>query len=454
MPSLLRRSQTVRGCSQSLRRSYSNKTVTSYPKAVKAFPFKYTVQEAVRLCGPRAKLLTLSLRDFLPSILAVFFPSLAKSPPQPSEVRAFYYPTWIVDAEVQAKAITKQRDKRKDILQYPYTYAQPLSPEDICQVRVSRTLLRTFAESSSITGDTAKHLRNMVFNDRQLFKDTPLLPWSDSLLRQHDTPITCVPYTISPFSLPEFLPTVDKRWTTVADNLSFSPSSIKCNVISASPVLVPIYVLAYDDTSLGPLQVIFEAHTGRGWVTGPIMTAFADDSMKSVYEMMWKRIPGPSLLPYYENRWMWLFQLAGPRPAPAASISGLYGLPVGQRQSERCIYAISHWVNACLWRGIERPPLYHPDGVDMSNPRIRAYDAAERKQTEKWMTSLPASIVTRDASTKEQYLQYLGKSGAISSPEELRAMKDKLKDYTFDRDALLPPWCRSTSADASPKHPA
>ncbi|KAA1467491.1 hypothetical protein DENSPDRAFT_247718 [Dentipellis sp. KUC8613] len=394
-----------------------------------AFPFKYNALEAIRLCGPRVKLIALTAREFIPTVLAVLFPSLAKNPPQPSEVRAFYYPTWIVDAEVQAKAVTIQRGERKDydvVAQFLHSY---------------------------LPGDTATHLRNMVFNDRELFEDTPLLPWTDSLLHQHGFHITCVPYTISPFSLCEFLPAVDKRWTQVADKLSFSPSSIKCNIISASPVLVPIYVLAYDNTSVGPIQVIFEAHTGRGWATGPIMKDFAEYSMKAVRDAVPKRIPDPPLLLHYDSRWMWLFQLAGPPAAPAVSVSGFYGLPIGQRQNERCIRAISHRLNAYLWSGIERPPLYHPKGVDMSNPRIRAYDAAERKQTEAWMTSLPASIVTKDSSTKEQYLRYLRRSGAISTPEELRAMEEKLKDYKFDRNALLPPWCRTTSTATPPKHP-
>ena len=57
------------------------------------------------------------------------------------------------------------------------------------------------------------------------------LPWESSLATQHDVPVQCLPFQISPFPILEKLRKVSPREGTIKDGLRFDPSTIRFNFV-------------------------------------------------------------------------------------------------------------------------------------------------------------------------------------------------------------------------------
>ncbi|KAK7690705.1 hypothetical protein QCA50_005804 [Cerrena zonata] len=80
----------------------SIQTKLSYSSKVRAYPFAFSLEEALVQHGP-----TISVnaggKDILQSLGARFLPGFGIKPIQPKQAKAVYLPAWIIDAEVEAK---------------------------------------------------------------------------------------------------------------------------------------------------------------------------------------------------------------------------------------------------------------------------------------------------------------------------------------------------------------
>ncbi|KAI8980204.1 hypothetical protein BD414DRAFT_516640 [Trametes punicea] len=199
------------GCPRASCRSYSNK--------VRAFPFAVSQEKAIADLSFSAACFT--GKQVLATWLRHLLPSLNVDALRPIRSVPAYLPAWIIDAELEATVWSKKQDAddhfRKDVAQIQFSHScfvhTPLSALSL----VTPRLLNTGA-----------------------------VPWSEAMRRHEGQEVLCLPFSITPFHLPEAARSLSMADANIAGVLRFEPSSVRETMMAAYPVLIPIYLAQYE----------------------------------------------------------------------------------------------------------------------------------------------------------------------------------------------------------------
>lgn len=75
-------------------------------------------------------------------------------------------------------------------------------------------------------------LSRMAFSDLTTDENLNLaIPFSEDMTRQHDTDILCIPYSVTPFSIPSALQTLLEQKAILSDDIKFNPSTVQSKVV-------------------------------------------------------------------------------------------------------------------------------------------------------------------------------------------------------------------------------
>ncbi|KAJ7475816.1 hypothetical protein FB451DRAFT_1557682 [Mycena latifolia] len=226
------------------------RSLTSYSPKVYAYPFKLSPAQAIEHLRTMADPVTRFLKSF----------SSDQDSIKPKIVPV-YFPAWFIDAEVEA------------------TVAAPTDrgTED---VRVTAVFTNSYLPGHSMPGHTMDRLSSISLLSPQLALNKPV-PFSSDLETQHDTKITCLPFKTAPFSILDAAKSLRPN-QCVCQNLRIDPSSIRTNLISAYPVLIPLYLAQGDWTFVGDdsQTAIVEAHHEMGRI---IVENPADPQMRAEF---------------------------------------------------------------------------------------------------------------------------------------------------------------------------
>jgi len=210
--------QSSRQLSRKLSRKLSTPSspYNNYTK-LRAFPFQVTPEHAQRLLSPFAAV-ACNFRKMLPSIGAHALPIFNFDFLRPARFSAVYFPAWFVNGEVEAD-VTYKGIQSKETAWFENTYIP----------------------GSDMTVLSAAPLRC------PFFKHTETVPFTKTLMHQHEEPVQCIPFSTSPFSILDVASSHPPSYSImINEDLSINPSSVKTNLISAYPVLLPLYLAQYE----------------------------------------------------------------------------------------------------------------------------------------------------------------------------------------------------------------
>lgn len=206
--------RVLRGARPLFKKSFS--TAAPYPfRILRAFPFAYDSDDAIRYLAPYAAVLCKS--KFFNSAIARFLPSLGFEPILPKRITPVYFPAWIVDAELKA-TVNHQSNERTGVVQFENTYLPGSDFPVLSAVSLWPHILRILDP----------------------------VPFTEELLHQNGTEVTCIPFNVSPFTVLDAAKSLSYSASTVNEDIRFSPSSVKFNMAAAYPVLIPLYLAQYE----------------------------------------------------------------------------------------------------------------------------------------------------------------------------------------------------------------
>ncbi|KAJ7739757.1 hypothetical protein DFH07DRAFT_839779 [Mycena maculata] len=212
---------------------------SSYSPKVRAYPFELSPSEALATCT--AVLLGGERFKGLSRLLA----TLSEPIIQPESIVPVYWPSWLVDTEVEFNATIRSADGTVD--QGPIT---------VCAV------------NSYLPGHTMHKLSSISLLSPDLASHHPV-PFSDALETQYDQKIICLPFMTTPLSILKVAKSLEPSQLIFSEGLCIDLSSIKTNLLSAYPVLIPLYLAKYavnsgEDTDSVNQTVLIEAHSKMG----------------------------------------------------------------------------------------------------------------------------------------------------------------------------------------------
>ncbi|KAF7424623.1 hypothetical protein PC9H_009931 [Pleurotus ostreatus] len=214
-----------------------------YSSKVRALPFAVAKHQAIQQIAPYASLFTFTapLRD----LFARLIPG-AIEPLQPIRIQPLYFPCWFIDAEIQGSTWLKYMGpagKSTAAVDLSRSYLPGFPFEPICRL--------------SLNAPNLEKLRT--------------LPFTPELAKLHGEEIACIPYSISPTSALNLARLLPEDKGLIDQDMCFSPSSLKPNLLAAYPVLFPLYLAQYELkeplSTFNPgstLQVLLEAHVPEG----------------------------------------------------------------------------------------------------------------------------------------------------------------------------------------------
>ncbi|KAF8808730.1 hypothetical protein BYT27DRAFT_7337705 [Phlegmacium glaucopus] len=226
---------------------------------LRAFPFQVPPEHAQRLLSPLAAA-ACNFRKMLPSIGAYALPFLNFDFLRPVRLSAVYFPAWFVNGEVEANV----------------TYKGIQSNE-------TAWFENTYIPGSDMAVLSAAPLRCPLFNY------TEAVPFTKSLMHQHGEPVQCVPFSTSPFSLLDVTSSHPSSWSImINEDLSINPSSVKTNLMSAYPVLLPLYLAQYDidgggeDSPNNMITFLLQAHCDPASIMCENLSKINETSRKAI----------------------------------------------------------------------------------------------------------------------------------------------------------------------------
>ncbi|EKM58383.1 uncharacterized protein PHACADRAFT_252658 [Phanerochaete carnosa HHB-10118-sp] len=97
------------------------------------------------------------------------------------------------------------------------------------------------------------------------------LPFGEELRKQNDADVLCLPYTATPFALTEAARTLSFSDAMVEEDFRFDPATLRSHLITAYPLLIPVYLLQYDadpgaDKKPYSVTMVVEASQPQGTV--------------------------------------------------------------------------------------------------------------------------------------------------------------------------------------------
>ncbi|KAJ6531760.1 hypothetical protein B0H19DRAFT_1188431 [Mycena capillaripes] len=221
------------------RRVFFCRGVTAYSPKVRAFPFKISPEQAIfqlSICAAAGG-------DVLTRVITRF----GAPPIQPVKIVPVYFPAWFIDAEVEAKVTTSAGSM---------------------DGYITGVFLNSY-----LPGHTMEKLSSISLLSGSLaFQET--VPFSENLETQFDTKITCLPFRTVPFSILDAAKSLKTEDCRINRGFLVDPSSIATKLISAYPVLIPLYLAQYARGT----TVVVEAHREMGRIFEEIPFAPAEES--------------------------------------------------------------------------------------------------------------------------------------------------------------------------------
>jgi len=170
---------------------------------------------------------------------AKYLPGFGFNTIQPKRIQPVYIPVWFVDAQFTANVRLAGKP----------------------QVEVDFV-----SENSYMPGFSYAPLSTLSFTQPSMI--SLAVPFSEDLKTQHGLDVMCIPYTISPLSLPEAANSLFRSRAKIGDIATFEPDSLSFKLLSAYPVLIPVYLAQYEIPfgRQGPVQLttIMQAHSQDG----------------------------------------------------------------------------------------------------------------------------------------------------------------------------------------------
>ncbi|KAJ7227149.1 hypothetical protein GGX14DRAFT_418352 [Mycena pura] len=206
--------------------------LTSYSPKVRAYPFKLSPSDAILEISQ--SLTVLGSGD-----PAALFRSLTRSGPvQPEKIVPVYFPAWFIDAEIEAST----------------AFPGPSGSEN---GNVTAVFINSY-----LPGHTMDKLSSVsLLSENLAVSET--VPFSAELETQFDTKVTCLPFMTTPFSILDAANSLPASDCRIDEDIQIEPSSIHTNLISAYPVLIPLYLAQYSFEYVSK-TVLLEAHSEEG----------------------------------------------------------------------------------------------------------------------------------------------------------------------------------------------
>lgn len=196
-------------------------------------------------------------KGFVKSLLAKYLPASGFKSMQPDDLRAVYIPVWFIDGEatgVVSKSGTEVRTRKArnwcgfhvllGIADNPIIKLVRMT----CRVRlfaginvglhllgtclVGPTILTPLARSSPVlpaAGFSFDPLSTLSFS--QLDLEKLAVPFTPELRHQHGLDISCLPYSISPVSLPEVIESLSLSQSKLLDLMMFDRKSVEFSMV-------------------------------------------------------------------------------------------------------------------------------------------------------------------------------------------------------------------------------
>ncbi|RDB26000.1 hypothetical protein Hypma_006535 [Hypsizygus marmoreus] len=334
------------------RRRYSQPT-SVYPfSKLRAFPFGLSAEDAVLQMAPFASMACL-FKQFVGSIGARYLPGFGFKPITPSQIIPVYFPAWTIDAEMQ--------------VEFAYGDTQRTTTGVV--------------HDSYLPGCDFPIISLTSYFSGKLHQEP--IPFSQELENQYGAEVSCLPYTISPFSVLKIIRELSYQDATITEDLRFSPSSVKPNLFAAYPVLIPLYLARYEYTLPGvnkarELTIFMEAASpkGRVFADGTVGT-YAGKELRDLMPngprsfVSFTQLLDDLNVQVLRGLWHPFVRLSGFLTPDNRGIAG----------------ALATWLDDALGAQGTAKKLASKSGTisSDSDPRIREFTADERNTTSNWM---------------------------------------------------------------------
>ncbi|CDO78182.1 hypothetical protein BN946_scf184797.g8 [Trametes cinnabarina] len=189
------------------------------------FPFAISREKAIAHLSFKTAVFT--GQKLITTWLRHLFPSLNVDALRPIRAVPVYLPSWVIDAEVEATAWVKKQESDDHFL------------KDAVQV--------AFAHSD-MPGFVYSPLSNLSFMTPMALNADKLMavPWSEDLRRHDGHDVLCLPFSVTPFHVPDVVRSLSMADANIANTLRFEPGSFKDTFLAAYPVLIPGYLAQYE----------------------------------------------------------------------------------------------------------------------------------------------------------------------------------------------------------------
>ncbi|KAJ7104190.1 hypothetical protein B0H15DRAFT_13595 [Mycena belliarum] len=356
------------------------RSLTSYSPKVYAYPFKLSSAQAVAQLDP------------------IVGGSFLRPELQMQKIVPVYFPAWFIDAEVEASVL-----------------AGPTA------LGAKEGRVTVIFNNSYLPGHTMSKLSSISLLSKQLERSRPI-PFSPALGNQYDTEVTCLPFKTTPFAILDAVKSL-RPDDCVWNNLRIDPSSIHTNLISAYPVLMPLYLAQYASAEDGTrksmtLTAIVEANHEHGRI---IVENFIDPDVASVLPA-W-------MLPDLDE-----FRYHGAGAANFANISTLT-LPPEWNAPE--FGSVANWLDTFLTAETLQE-LVDTDAGKMDDLRIRPFNDEEATSVRTFF---------RLGEERAEAHTFLNESGA----NPLQEVKDYTASFDTHRENALPKWWKDWQKSVTEK---
>ncbi|KAI0359839.1 hypothetical protein OH77DRAFT_1419173 [Trametes cingulata] len=396
------------------RRCYSNK--------VRAFPFAISREQAIADLSFHTALLT--GEKVFGSWVRRLLPGLSIGDALlPTRVLPVYLPTWIIDGEAKVTVWAKKQVSDDHFV------------KDTAQVQFGQ---------SDMPGFVYTPLSNLSFVSPRLL-EAPTVPWSEDLRKHDGEDVLCLPFSLSPFKLPDAARSLSMAESSIANVLRFEPSSLKETMLAGYPVLVPGYVAQYEieNVALMPggsqgsetVSAFIEAGVPRGRAVVEVTSLIS-----AFLDML--------------NLPVGNFFIRGEYAELARRFANVQSF-IGNHTVLKHSSLIEAWINRAVVQGgaVERYRNHFfgtsdqaaARNVDWSDVRIRPFDLDERQANASWLKSganlyLLQTMLQVYNSKRESAPPTADAASLVPSDSDVQWVKTQIATVEKEREETKPAW--------------